>query len=824
MVIGALDVWGKKDPSTHLLEYHLLDTANVSIEFLGNNPHTLGLLERFSGLNPEKVIKLVSFLCAIHDIGKVSNRFQSPRDGFITYRHDVGGYLLLVNHLLPRIARLFSDHPSDRRLKANLRTVLRTSAMHHGSPRGCTDQNHIDGYPLMFDENDLARAVTILDHMMELLDVGEGEFQGLLTSKGFNQTTNLVAGIISLSDWVASGEFEHVPIPRPLSEYMQESREFARRLFAEDRLDMLLGQLQTPEFEDIFDFPPSPVQRRLSEIDSDGAELVIVEDATGAGKTEAALIHALRQLSRSNREGITFALPTRSTSNLMFMRLEYYAKDRIKQDMSVTLQHGSSRTFLQSEGLSTDSRWVFGKNKALFANISVCTVDQVLGAVIPTRFQPLKLLSISRHVVIVDEVHAYDAYMFGLLCNLVRHCRRYAIPLILLSATLPSGMKRALLEAYGSRPVELKPNYPLVTVCTEQSVEQLPCECSERSIRDIALRYTSDESLVLEEMTGLAERGMRVCWIRNTVEDAIETFNRIPGGTYEKILIHSRFTLQDRTKLEQRLFKLCGKSSGCSGLVVVSTQIIEQSMDIEFERIYSDLAPVDSLIQRMGRDQRFGDSPLPCEFVVHGPSLEGNVAEDWFAKFLPRAAYVYPDHSVLHNTAILMSRDRISIPSDYRDFIEFAYSEPSPDSPFRRTHEEHLKNCSISDSNSRRVMLDPDTGYGCSLSEEFTDNQWDAIERATTRENDDRTAQCILMVDSPDGPTPISGRPETSLITLRKRLVPSPEDGGPWDYGRWRFVGRMIMKEQIDEEGKVFWTAPGLRYTRDRGAEYVQFD
>lgn len=571
----------------------------------------------------------------------------------------------------------------------------------------------------------------------------------------------------------------------------------------------------------MFGFRPTPIQHTLADIAADSAKMIIVEDATGAGKTEASLIYALNCLSETETTGITFALPTRSTSNLMFLRMNSYADSILSENNSVTLQHGTSKTFLQTEGLEPEHSWVCGKNKALFANISVCTVDQALSAVIPTRYQPLKLISLLRHVVIIDEVHAYDPYMFRLLCSLVQYCKLYSIPLVLLSATIPSRMRKELIEAYGSEHTELRGEYPLITVCSGKEVSQIPCECSTRSIREIQLRYVSDENLVNKELTDLAKLGYRVCWIRNTVDDAIEAFNNIPDGEYEKLLVHSRFTVQDRTDIEHHLIDLCGKKSKPKGLIVISTQVVEQSLDIEFERVYSDLAPVDSLIQRMGRDQRFCDSPIPCEFVVHGPPLNKEIDENWYSDYFTRAGYVYTDHCMLYNTALLMSRPKISIPADYREFIEFAYSEPDENSPFLENHRKFRESCSASVSNSQRVILDPDLGYGNSLSEEFTDNQWDAIEKATTRETDDRTVQCLLMVEGENGPAPISGSLETSLITLKKKYVPSPETDDCLYYGKWRYTGKLKLDLVSDGKGNQYWVAPGIRYSRRKGAEYV---
>ena len=594
----------------------------------------------------------------------------------------------------------------------------------------------------------------------------------------------------------------------------------AKEIFEADYLNICRKTIANLDFESIFSYDPSPLQSSIIEMDVRSPAMYIVEDATGAGKTEAALIQALKYLEASNLDGITFALPTRSTSNLMFTRLNGYSSSMLSDSASVTLQHASSRTFLDNSGIEIDKGWTFGKNKALFANISVCTIDQMLCSVIPVRYQPLKLLAAARHVVIIDEVHAYDAYTFGLLCHFVRYCKIYGIPLILLSATLPSVMKQQLIDSYGCSLSDLSSEYPLITEC-KADVIQVPVEPSIRSIRSISVRYVSDSKIIIDEMRSLASEGMRVCWIRNTVDDAIEAFDSIPDGNYRTMLLHSRFILADRINLENEVFAVCGKDGIREGIIVVATQIIEQSLDIEFERVYSDLAPMDALIQRMGRDQRFNDSPIGCEFVVNGPLITADPKEDWYSAYFPRASFVYRDHNVLFNTAMMMQGGTMSVPVDYRRMIEYAYSEPEKGSPFYENHKEFHGIIKGSIANYRRIVLDPNMCYGCSLASEFSDSQWDAIQRATTRETDDRTVQCMLVCEDGETIKPISGDPETSLVAVKRknaRGIDIPHN----NYGKWASIVKVLMFKKVDGSGVEYWMNDGgLKYSSTRGLEYV---
>ena len=189
---------------------------------------------------------------------------------------------------------------------------------------------------------------------------------------------------------------------------------------------------------------------------------------------------------------------------------------------------------------------------------------------------------------------------------------------------------------------------------------------------------------------------------------------------------------------------------------------------------------------------------------------------------MEKSSFVYCDHSVLYNTAKLMSGGTIAVPEDYRKLIESAYLEPSIDSPFYENHCEYQESVLGSTASFRRVILEPDQCYGCSLAEDFIDNQWDAVERAITRESDDRTVQCILLEMDEDKLVPLSGNPETSIITLKRKIVGDEEPDGIYDYGKWKYIRKVVMEKRTDSDGQSYRSMDGrLKYTKEKGAEYV---
>lgn len=821
-----LNLWAKNGVTTHLLEYHSIDVASVCREYLHNDSRVTHLLSDMLNVDKGEIIDLLCFLCSIHDLGKTCTLFQNQNIEQRGYYHDIGGYQLGTfgkkNPIFSKLCGVLHISGMDLEQKIVVRSIFRSAFMHHGSPAKC--DNYKDKYSIWFNEVDVQNACAFIEHMIGIY--GHIQFSGLC-SQNIKRSTNLFAGVITLCDWIASEMFEYCSEQMPLEEYKEKSEKYATYIFSANILNIAKTKTKECIFKDIFGFDPSPLQKLIQNITDGTPYMCIIEDATGAGKTEAALFLALETLSDSDLDGITFALPTRATSNLMFNRISRYSDSMLSDAPSISLQHGSSRSFLEAIGIDLGKNWTDGKNKAMFANISVCTIDQILASVIFARFQPLKLLSISRHVVIVDEVHAYDPYTFNILCRFIEYCNIYGIPIILLSATIPTDMKKKMIESYGIDDIGLIDNYPLITYCSKR-VYQIPCETSKRSARTMRLRYVSDETAIISEMTSLASKGNRVCWIRNTVDDAISAYDSIPDGDYRKILIHSRFIQADRQRIESEIINICGKGSSKTSLIVISTQVIEQSLDIEFERIFSDLAPIDSLIQRMGRNQRFGSSTIPCEFIINGPAIVENPSESWYSDYFEKSSFVYQDLNVLYKTACLMSKDMIEIPTDYRKLIECAYDHDDEIPAFHDNRNIVERRIEESIESSNYFLLNPDKCYGCDMPPVYAsfDNQWDAQEWARTRENDERTCQCMLIrKDCNSNYVPLADDPEKSIITLKKRYVNPDLCRDYYDFGKWKYITKVPLKNRIEDDGEEIWFSDSyVTYSKEKGAQYVQSD
>jgi len=453
-----------------------------------------------------------------------------------------------------------------------------------------------------------------------------------------------------------------------------------------------------------------------------------LEEVTGSGKTEAALFLARRLMANRLGDGVFVALPTMATSNAMYERMaEMYSRlfaggsrpslvlahgnrhllaafAKSIADLSEAAQHYDSGDDTAS---SQCASWLAdNRKKSLLADVGVGTLDQVLLSILPSRFQSLRLFGLARHILIVDEVHGYDPYMNELLQTLLSFHAALGGSAILLSATLPLHVRQKLLNSFSrGRGVEELPQvrsseYPLAThYSTASGIAETPITAPSFRRSSVTIRPFCEPEDVERMVVEASEHGKCVCWIRNTVHDASSEYenlrSRIEPG--KLMLSHSRFAMGDRLEIESAVCTAFGKVSGKAercGKVLIATQVVEQSLDLDFDYMISDLAPMDLLIQRAGRLHRHlrdkEGSPLPWgersdqrddpHFVIYGPVPEDGAGADWYKAMFPKAAFVYPSHGLLWLTArILRERESLRMPDDARVLIEAAFSEEAMD-------------------------------------------------------------------------------------------------------------------------------------------------
>jgi CRISPR-associated endonuclease/helicase Cas3 len=736
--------WGKAmpvdhaiGPQYHPLPFHCLDVAATGRIYLQGHAALLGWMARQVGVDKETLLNWVTFWLALHDVGKFATSFQNQRPELLQrlqgrastkayrgVRHDALGELLWRTHLLIRADALGLGAQANR-FASRIAPWVHAVTGHHGEPPDAgraTLQAH-------FDACDEAAAAAFVAEIRRLSPPDDA--LQALCSLPIEQAVRVAktcswwfAGVAVLADWLGSNTafFPYAGEKRALPDYWRDSAlPQARR--AVDAAGVLpQPAARGSRLQDIFTrerisvLTPLQAWADTNELPA-GPQLYLLEDVTGAGKTEAALTLAYRLMAQGEADGIFIGLPTMATANAMFERVIAVANRLFAPPArpSVVLAHGRRdlvgsfrAAVLHADRAEGDPRqadetasarcasWLADHNKkALLASVGVGTIDQALLAVLHARHQSLRLLGLFRKVLIVDEVHACDAYMQELLEALLEFHAAAGGSAILVSATLPKEMKRKLAAAFAAgrgwpAPELASHAYPLITRVDECSTTEYHVGTRPEVQRRVAVTYCSDRDQIIAEIRGAAAAGRCVCWVRNTVADAIEAWESIrrsdPELTYT--LFHARFALGDRLAIEEDLrgaFGPMGDAARRRGRVVIATQVIEQSLDLDFDLMISDLAPIDRLIQRSGRQQRHTraadgtpirgrDERGGARMIVFGPPWADRPAANWISAFFPRGAAVYPHAGRLWLTAReLIARGGFSMPEDARILIETVY-------------------------------------------------------------------------------------------------------------------------------------------------------
>lgn len=789
--------WGKAEKDGqhyHLLPYHCLDVAAVGHWLLSNNAELRHKFTDIIGADEAFCCRLLVQFLAFHDIGKFSESFQNLRPDLLeklqsltstkpyTVRHDSLGNLFLKNAIEREASPLF--------LRKNIRqdewqdaimAVVKAHTGHHGVPPQMQGAN---GMPLrflnFFNEDNALAADQFIQQAAGLFcsRIAEADLPlPFEIEERIKKSSWLMAGFTVLCDWLGSNSqwFPFCKEVMPLEDYWTtRALSQAERAIREAGINAKPQPAKQSDFLSLFPkiTTPTPLQKYVSECHiGTSPRLFILEDVTGSGKTEAALVLASRLMVAGLGNGLFVALPTMATSNAMYERMAKVYRRLFAGGVSpsLVLAHGArhlSDSFMASvtnygtqatdeEATAQCSEWLAdNRKKALLADVGVGTLDQALLAVLPSRFQSLRLLGLAGHILIIDEVHAYDPYMNKLLRTLLTFHAAFGGSAILLSATLPTHIRRGFIAAFASgcadhQNITLQNDaYPLVTAfsqeggTTEIPIEAIPQRCCRVEVKLIA-KQDEIEDLIVEA----ANRGRCVCWIRNTVHDALNGYVSLKEKLGERnlSLFHARFAMGDRLEIENAVIAAFGKESTAqerSGKVLIATQVVEQSLDLDFDFLVSDLAPMDLLIQRAGRLHRhrrdehgnqLSEGPdrreSPC-LIIHGPLPEESAATNWYKEAFPKAAFVYPSHGCLWLTArLLADKKALTMPDDARELIEAAFSESANTipAPLRQRDEQAAAQWQADQSLAHINMLKLAEGYTATV------NQWREDMKTPTR-------------------------------------------------------------------------------------------
>ncbi|AKJ65313.1 CRISPR-associated helicase/endonuclease Cas3 [Kiritimatiella glycovorans] len=480
----------------------------------------------------------------------------------------------------------------------------------------------------------------------------------------------LLAGLTCVSDWIASndtffperGEVGREDLNRRVEQALDECGWSDFRL----RSDL--------EFSDVFPFSPNAMQRAFIDcVDERGA--YVLEAPTGLGKTEAALYAAYKLMSTGKNRGLYFGLPTRLTSYRIHKRVQSFMGRILDGHGFVNLAHGHAWMNLESRAIAfrAGKSWFHPSKRALLAPFGVGTIDQALMSVLRVKHHFVRTFGLAGKVVILDEVHSYDSYTGTLFDCLVDELLNIGCSVIILSATLTAERRKAFRVAGSSTEA-----YPVASTAHRSFV--LPGT----EDRSLALRYRgSEKDQLVAEAVKAAEAKACVLWIANTVAHAQEIFRKINGerreDSFETGLLHSRFPAFRRAELEDKWMEALGKNGPRPrGCILVATQVVEQSVDIDADMLVTELAPTDMLLQRMGRICRHErkERPEGCGKVwIYGPNiLEWEKAED-FCEDVGSSRFVYAPYILWKTLEVWLSKSSVSLPGDVRALLKQTYDD-----------------------------------------------------------------------------------------------------------------------------------------------------
>ena len=732
----------------HPLIAHSADVAAVARRLLERDSILRLRLEARAGKKlDDALLAYLIFLAGMHDLGKTNHPFQEMlRAALQGTRKRSHGHVLIVFRTIAADSMLSDGRETltqvildilDGRVASDQDFVplLEAAIAHHGKPYAvdvpslATTALTPPAVRALWAAEagaavrpPFAEIRRIADHVTRWSGAGDaGRVRNVPSEAGF---THLFAGLVTMADWIGStvAAFPLAPAadadPDTYWEEAVERADFACRqigiVAARQVRTLPAAELYERLFPETFGqgraVAPSALQEHVARMDLPvPGTRILIESATGSGKTEAALALYARLRGAGLVGGMMFALPTRATARAMHDRVR--AMTRLLYGNGapgVTLAVGGANPayhtdehLIAEEALTYDdhddvaselANWSSSHSKKyLAAELVVGTVDQALLAALAVKHAHIRLAGVSRQLLVVDEVHSHDRYMLAVLMSLLRFHAESGGIAVLMSATLASAA-RELLGASSDQTLTfgdaVQRPYPTVATIEPGGTWQ------DRAVGDGAAPRTvhwsrSDETGAIRAAVGAARAGARVCILRNTVRDAQTTVSTLEGPD-RKLLwrptaggaataYHARFTAPDRAILDERVLASFGKGGSAGGCLLVATQVIEQSLDVDFDLLVTDLAPIEVLLQRLGRVHRHRERDAMRPEAYEEPSLVVVAPPEPFA---PSREYrgphgwgtVYQNLPALELTRrLILDLPTVEIPSANRMLLERVY-------------------------------------------------------------------------------------------------------------------------------------------------------
>ena len=625
------------------------------------------LIDKLSGSTKKLLPDDVPIIAALHDVGKVSPGFQK----YISLEN--------VEKECPQLAKIFSsfvkNHAAISQEAVKLFYNFKTSnipyilGVHHGTrpeKQVYIDSSECGGEVWTVERNNLIEKL--------INDFGSIQSENISPA-----ITNIIAGLVCVADWIGSDETFFPSEGLPKGENIS--------LIAKDAVEKC-GWISPKvknnlSFEKIFDNKPYKNQKLFFEnVTKQG--VYIFEEQMGAGKTEAALYAAYKLISKGYNNGFYFGLPTKLTSNKIHERVQDFLDKICVEKNQAILAHGSA--WLQSGGkdfLSGNS-WFNPRKRSLLAPFAVGTIDQALMSAINVKHFFVRTFGLAGKVVILDEVHSYDVYTGSILNSLVETLRQIGCTVIILSATLT---KQRTSTFFVKKSSETNA-YPLVSL--ENKTEAKIIECEIPDSKKVKITFLENSISEISELAvKKANNKNCVLLITNTVDSAQKYFDAIKSTMTENAfpigLLHSKFPVFKRQKLEEYWINILGKNGDRpDNCILIATQVVEQSVDIDADFMITELAPTDMLLQRMGRLWRHNRQKRPitnAEICILCGNIDSAVDEESLNEIFGKSHFVYAPYVLWKSYQVWKNRKNIVLPNQIREVLELTYQRNKADEP-----------------------------------------------------------------------------------------------------------------------------------------------
>ncbi len=710
-------------------------------------------------------------IAAAHDIGKVSPSFQKKIYSVLSQKEEV--VLSALKEFNPAAEKLWGGHAGVSQATAEAQNlgqyISQIIGQHHGfSPNLALYQSSSEVF------GGQAWQAQRTELLTQLKQVFGAEFPVVKDAI----QARVLAGLTSVSDWIGSGELFENP-----NEDWQPKIEQALDLagFIQPQITSGLS------FFNVFGFTPRDTQKKLIEA-ANQPGVYVLEAPMGLGKTEAALYAAYQLLEKKLATGIYFALPTQLTSDKIHERVNAFLT-RILDDESphkqALLVHGNAwlkKIEIGEEG-NPGGAWFAQGKRGILAPFAVGTVDQALMAVMNVKHGFVRTFGLAGKVVILDEVHSYDTFTGTILDALVKALRQLHCTVIILSATLTQERRAKLLD------ITPKTNtYPLITAQPRMGE---PEEIGVAEMADVSVAIGHQpETEAIEEALLRAEEGQQVLWIENTVKEAQDIYQKLAARACEIGaacgLLHSRFIKADRAANEASWVAYFGKDGANirmqQGRILVGTQVLEQSLDIDADFLVTRIAPTDMLLQRLGRLWRHAETCRPPtarrEAWIIAPGLAAAIAapEQAFGS----TARVYALYVLCRSLEVWQDITSVLLPRQIRGLIEATYLERQGES---EDMQKHLHQVETMRDRLKRLALLGLSKAGTTQPEE----------KAQTRHSDQDSTE-VLLIRSCQQDQEKRGT-QVTLLSGEQHWV--PYNGRSVPRNKWREISATLMQNTV---------------------------